>query len=286
MSTNKIALRTIQEFMTGYVPVYTPIYTLFLEKGLQYSQEVGQIDFRRVEAVGDVRGKHISPKSNSIQQVTVTEGSKVYNKYFIANQFICSDIQDQRGIEDVAVQVLDEHQIHADELFLYGEGSDNATVLNNGLFYSKDRNYVREASTEIAKLNRLNDLHAKIMVTAEEANRVAGRKVLFYYGDALRPVINSVYEGVAVPFKRALSEVLEDYTIIQIPKDATPTGANGWIIANLDQTKLHYSALPHVMSQGHNEEKMYVWTNFLLGSTMLEVTAKNGIIHQPVTLEA
>lgn len=286
MSTNKIALRRIEEFMQGYTPVYSPIYSLFLEKGQQYSQEVGRIDFRRVEAVGDIRGKHISPKSNSIHQITVTEGKKVFNKYFIANQFIHSDIQDARGIEDVAAQVLDEHQIHQDELFLFGEGTSANDVINNGLYHSADKNYVLENSTVIAKANRLQDLHAKVMVTAEEANRVAGRKVLIYYGDGIRPVFNSVYDGVAVPFKTALREVLEDYTIIQLPKDATPTGENGWIVANLDQVKLHYSALPQVLAQGHNEEKMYVWTNFLQGSTMLEVLARNGVIRQPATLEA
>lgn len=284
MSTNKIALRSIEEFMQGYTPVYAPIYTLFLPKGQQYSAEVGQIDFKRVETVGDIRGKHISPKSNSMHQVTVTEGKKVFNKYFIANQFIHSSIQDTRGIEDVAAQVLDEHQIQMDELFLLGEGTSAANVINNGLFHSADKNYVLEASVEIALANRLQDLHSKIMVTAEEANRVAGQKVLIYYGDGLRPLFNSVYEGSSVPFKTTLKEVLEDYTIIQLPKDATPAGQNGWLVANLDQTKLHYSALPQVLSQGHNEEKMYVWTNFFMGSCMLEVLAKGAITRQPATL--
>lgn len=285
MSTNKIALRTIEEFMSGYVPVYTPIYTLFLAKGQQYSHEVGKMDFRRVETVGDIRGKHISPKSNSMQQVTVTEGKKTFSKYFLANQFIHSDIQDARGVEDVAAQVLDEHQIHADELFLLGEGTAANNVVNNGLFHSADKNYVLEASVEIAAANRLSDLHSKMMVTAEEANRIAGQKVLIYYGDTLRPVINSIYEASSTPFKKALKEVLEDYTVIQLPKDATPAGQNGWMIANLDQTKLHYTALPQILAQGHNEEKMYVWTNFFLGSMMLEVIAKGGVIRQPVTFE-
>jgi hypothetical protein len=38
------------------------------------------------------------------------------------------------------------------------------------------------------------------------------------------------------------------------------------MIVNLDQVKLHYTALPKLKAQGVNEEKMYSWHNFIMGS--------------------
>ena len=75
MSTNHIALRSIEEFMSGYTPVYQPIYPLFLGKSQAYSEQAGKIDFKRVSTVGDIRAKHITPKDTEIQQIAATEAS-------------------------------------------------------------------------------------------------------------------------------------------------------------------------------------------------------------------
>lgn len=285
MATNKIALRSTEEFMSDYTPVYQPIYPLFLGKSQQYANEVGKLDFRRVEAVGDIRAKHITPKDTEIRQVSVMEGKKSFKKYFLANQFTLSQVQDRQGLEEVVAQVLDEHQIQADELFLLGEGSSAETVINNGLFHSADANYTLKSSVAIAVTDRLADLHAKMVSTCQDADQVAGRKVVVVYGTDILPLFNSIYSNSARPFKSVLAEVLGDnFSLVQLPKAATPAGKSGWIVANLDQCKLHYTALPQLLAQGHNEEKMYYWNNFIMGSMMLEVLAKDGIIHQPATL--
>jgi hypothetical protein len=285
MATNKIALRTVEEFMGGYTPVYNPIYPLFLGKSQQYAAEVGRLDFRRVNAVGDIRAKHVTPKDTEMRQVAVMEGKKSFRKYFLANQFTLSDFQDRQGVEDVVAQVLDEHHVQADELFLTGEGTSSSDVINNGLLYSADANYTLRSSTVIASTDsHLTDLHAKITASAVDADQVAGRKLLVVYGTAMAPVFNSVYSTSAAPFKRVLSDVLgSNYSTVMLPRASTPSGANGWVIANLDQTKLHYTALPSLLDQGNNAEKMYLWFNFLMGSMMLEVLAQNGVIHQPCT---
>jgi len=285
MSTNKIALRTVEEFMSDYTPIYQPLYPLFLGKSQQYSTETGKLDFRRVEAVGDIRAKHITPKDTEIRQVSVMEGKKSFKKYFLANQFTQSQVQDRQGLEEVVAQVLDEHQIQADELFLKGEGTSGSDVINNGLFYSADANYTLKSSVAVAVTDRLADFHAKVVATCQDADQVAGRKVVVFYGTDILPLFNGIYADAARPFKSVLAEVLGDnFSLVQMPKAATPAGVSGWIVANLDQCKLHYTALPQVLSQGHNEEKMYYWNNFLMGSMMLEVLAKDGIIHQPATL--
>ena len=71
-----------------------------------------------------------------------------------------------------------------------------------------------------------------------------------------------------------------------MPTAVTPAGVQGWIVVNLDQIKFHYTVLPNLKAQGVNDEKMYTWHNFLMGSCMVEVLAENGIIHQPATFEA
>ena len=284
MSTNKIALRSVEQFMSDYSPVYQPIYPLFLGKSQQYASEVGKLDFRRVQTVGDIRAKHLTPKDTEIRQVAVMEGKKTFKKYFLANQFQLSQYQDRQGVEEVVAQVLDEHQVQADELFMLGEGTSNGNMLNNGLFHSADSNYTLEASSEIPTTNRLHEFFTRVTSTASKADQVAGRKVICFYGNT-KPLLRSLFPTSDTLVKSALSEALgQNYSIVEIPDAPTPSAQNGWIVANLDQTKLHYTALPQLLDQGDNREKMYLWFNFMMGSMMLEVLAKDGIIRQPTTL--
>lgn len=286
MNTNKIALREVEEFMADYTPIYQPLYPLFLGRSTQYTREAGKLDFRRVRTIGDIRAKHVTPKDTEIRQVNVMEGKKAFKKYFLANQFTISDFQDRQGVEEIVSQVLDEHQVQMDELFLLGEGTSAGTVVNNGLFHSADPNYTLQSSAEIALSSRLYDLHSKVMTDAQIANQIGGRKVVIFYGSDILPLVNSLFPDAVRSFKAALQESLGgDYSIVEMPAASTPSGENGWIIANFDQCKLHYTALPQLMSQGANAEKMYLWHNFLMGSCMLEVLAKDAVIRQPTTLE-
>ncbi len=288
MTTNKVQLRTVEQFMADYVPIYQPIYPLFLGgKSQQYSREVGKLDFRRVETVGDVRAKHITPKDTELRQVSATERKKSFKKYFLANQFTLSNFQDRQGVEEVVAQVLDEHQLQMDEMLLLGEGTSASDVLNNGLYYSADSNYTLENSVEIDSPTRLYDFHNKVIATAQKADQVAGRKMIMFYGTSVLPLFNSVYDTAVKAWKVALGEVLgPNFSFVQMPAAATPGGANGWLVANMDQCKLHYTELPQLLDQGENREDMYLWFNFLMGSLSLEVLAKNGVIRQPATLEA
>lgn len=282
--TNKVVLRSVEEVMADYVPVYQPLYPLFLGKSQSYSEQVGQMTFKRLEAVGDIRAKHISPKDTEIKQLGAKEGSKVFKKYFLANQYTQSSLQDREGIEDVVAQVLDEHQRQMDDLFLLGEGTSASTMSNNGLFWSNDVNYQLETSDEIASTGgHLPGLHDNIIAQVQVANKIAGRKALIVYGSTALAKFNSIYSTAPVPFKKVLGEVLTGYNMVEMPSDVTPSGTNGYIIANLDQVKLHYTALPSLKDQGVNDEKMYAWHNFLMGSCMLEVLAQKAVIRQPLT---
>ena len=288
--TNKVQLRTVEEFMSDYESVYQPIYPLFMSKAQEYSAEVGKLEFRRVDTVGDIRAKHITPKDTEMAQVSVAEGKKTFKKYFFGNQYRQSVWQDRQGVEDVNKQVLDENQKLQDELFLLGEGTSASTMVNNGLFWSNDANYRLEASIEIDKgtaEDHLKDLHTQIMETVAIADQIAGRKLLIIYGETACSKYDSLYSNTDAPFKEVLAKVLgANWSVVKLPSAVTPTSTNGWIAANMDQVKLHHTLLPQILNQGINDEKGYVWTNFALGSMMLEVLVDDAIIRQPCTFEA
>ena len=285
MATNKLVLRTIIELMQDYVPTYTPIYPLLLGKSQAWAEEVGQIQFKRLTSVGDLRGKHITPKDTEMKQVSVSEGMKVFKKYFLANQFTQSALQDRNQVEDVIKQVLDEYHVHQDELVMFGEGTSTLTdVVNNGLFWSNDPNYDLESVVDIEGngVDPLVSLHALVMASARQADTVAGRKVIIFYGDDVVPYFDGIFAQHQQAFKKVLADTLSpNYSLMKVPPNLTTQSESGWLVVNLDQVKLHYTQLPQLKAQGINEEKMYVWSNFLMGSTMVECMAQKAIIHQP-----
>lgn len=291
MNTGMINLESVEQFMADYVPVYQPIYPLLLSNSQAYSEQVGELKFKRVETVGDIRAHRVTPKDTEIKQIAVTKGEKKFHKYFLANQFRISDLQDKSGVSEIVARVLDEHQKQMDELALLGEGTAANNVLNNGLYWSADANYVLESSAELAlgtAADHLRDMHAKIMASITKADSVAGRKVLMVYGSTAVEKFNSLYSNTDRPFREVLASVAgpKGYSLAEMPQDVTPDSANGWIIFNQDQVKLHYTALPALKKQGINDEGMYSWHNFMMGSCMVEVLASKGIIRQPVTFAA
>lgn len=285
--TNKVVLKTVEQYMDDYVPVYQPLYPQLLSAGTArlHPEVVGQHEFRRVEAVSDLRGKRYTPKDTVMQQIAVNETKKPYKKYFLANQFIISQLQDQEGTESVIRQVLDEQNKQMDELVLYGEGTSNSTMLNNGLYWSNDPYFLEESSTAIASSERLSDFHNKVITTANKADVVAGRKLILFYGASILPLYDSLYSSTQIAWKQALQDVLgENFSLMKMPTDITLNGAGGWIVVNLDQVVMHYCKPPMLDARGSNDEMKYNWFNFLMGSTMVECIAKNAIIKQPATL--
>ena len=284
--TNKIVLRSVEEFLTGYKPAYNPILPLFLDNAIQYTVEAGKVSFQRAETVGDLRARLLTPKDTEIHQIHSKEGSKVFKKYFMGAQYIQSQLQDTRGYEDVVAQVLDEHNKQADELLMSAEGTDNASVKNNGLFYSGDANYVSKASYQVAKDtngNHFADLYQKMMSILEESNDVDGEKLILVYGSNMVAKYNGLLPATEQAFSKVFGDATEGVVKARIPNAIIPTGTNGFIVVNRQQVKLHYTTLPKIDGQGINEEKKYAWTNFLMGSSMLEVLAYSGVIHQPLT---
>lgn len=291
MPTNKIVLKEVDQFMADFVPTYQPLYSLFLRNSVKYNEEVGVLNFKRLEAVGDIRNRRYTPKDTDMKQISVTEKAKIFHKYFYASQYTQSTLQDLDRTEDVTRQVLDEHNKHMDEILVKGEGTSNSDVVNNGLFWSGDSNLVVNSSAELdtdADANGAIALHAKVMEVAETAGVISGNKVVIYYGSNIIPIANGLFASSPSSVKQAIQESLgAGYErSVNLPSSLTPASNHGFMIVNLDQVKLHYLTLPKLAAQGVNEEKMYSWHNFLMGSCMLELLAPGAVIKQPLTVEA
>lgn len=286
MATNKVVLRTVEEFMAGYTPVYQPFYPLLLGNSQAYAEEVGKINFHRLEAVGDIRAKHITPKDTEIRQIAVRDSSKTFKKYFLANQYVQSALQAREDVEGIVAQVLDEHQKQMDDLVLLGEGTSASTMINNGVYWSNDSNYLLRNSDEIANApDTQEELFERIMETWALAQDLAGQKVLVAYGSTMLAKLDSLIPDQPVTVRKLVEDSI-DGKIVRLPSAVTPSSANGLMVLNPSQVKLHYTALPSLKSQGVNDEKMYSWHNFLMGSSMVEVLAYAGIVRQPLTFEA
>lgn len=284
--TNKIITKTVEEFMSGYTPGYTPIMPLLLSNGKaqQYAVEAGVNDFKRVETIGDIRSRRVGPKTTELFQINAKEGKKSFKKYFFGSQFIQSGLQDSRGYEDIVGRVLDEHNKQSDEIFLFGDGTSNLNVENNGLYYSSDVNYTTKASAAIPATDaHLTGLYSKLAEIIEDADDTDGQKLVLIYGATARAKWNAMFSATQKSLSSVVAEAFASVEFNKLPKSVTPTGANGFLVINLAQIKVHYTVLPSIRKQGYNDEKDYAWTNFIMGSSMVEVLAKDGIIHQPLT---
>lgn len=287
--TNKIVLRSVDEFLMGFKPTYIPIMPLFMGKATAYTIEEGKINFNRLEAIGDLQSKLHGAKDSTIHQIHAREGKKIFSKYFLGSQYRQSQLQDSKGYEDVVAQVLDEHNKQSDSLLVAGGGTSDGSVVNNGLLFSGDSNYVGKSSYEVQKdsnADHLADFYQKIVSICQDADDVDGRKVVMLYGDTVIAKYNSLFVENKASFAKTLSDALPQVTFLKMPKAITPAGQAGFLNVNMDQVHLHYTLLPTVRAQGINEEMMYAWTNFLMGSCMLEVLASGGVTRQPITFEA
>lgn len=289
--TNKIVLKTVEETMNDFVPVYPSFMSLFLAGAQFYEETVGSVKLNRVEAVGDIRMRRITPKDTEIKQISVGPSQKIFNKYYDAIQYVISYLQgyEEAEVQSINNQVLDENFKLNDERFLYGDGTAANNVMNNALYWSADPNYVLKTSIEIKKgtdADYLSDLIAQMGATITELNNVAGRKMIAVYGTKANAKLSGLFKASNSPFRKIFEEAYPGVELVSIPSSVQPAGdTSGWIGINMDQIQVRATTLPKLSGQGDNDEKMYTWHNYMTGSSMVDVKSLGGIIRQPVTFE-
>jgi len=284
--TSKIVLREVDEFLADFVATYSPIMPGFLVGGSQYTMEVGKINFRRLQTDGNLDAMLLSPKDTEMTQIQSRESKKIFSKYFLGAQYVQSQLQDRQGYEVVLAETLNHLNLQNDKLFMFGGGTQPSDVINNGLFYSQDANYTLKTSYEVlagSTSDHLKDLYSKIIQVYNEADEVNGQKTVLVYGSTMINKYSGIFAESSVPFLRTLQEALPGVRIEKMPTSLTPAGQNGFMVVNVPQIKVHYTVIPQIISQGVNDEKLHAWTNFALGSSMVDVKAKDGIVKQPLT---
>lgn len=283
--TNKIVLRTNEEFLSDFKPLYTPIWPLLINNGagVKHSMEVGQTSFRETKTIGDIRNRRIDPKSTEVHQIHSTEGVKTFHKYFDASQYIQSSLQDTKGYETVKGQALDEHNLQFDEMLMDGGG------INNGLIVSSDANHTTNSSYEIKKDaggKYFADMYDKMSEVLEAANRLQGDKLVFVMGDKTIKNFNSLSSTTDTPLSKLIQDAFPEFSFNKMSDRLNAAGREGLLIVNLDQIRVNYIYTPAIDGEGVNEEKRYIWTNFLSGSSMVDVRNKGGVTYQPFTFQA
>jgi hypothetical protein len=287
MATNKLVLRDVDQVMADFKPIYTPIFPLFQAGGVKHQLEVGKLNFKRMEAVSDIRSKHVTPKDTVLHQIVAKEGTKTFKIYPFASQFVQSMLQDSAQNEDIIRQVLDEQWKHMDDLLLLGEGTADNNVVNDGLFWNGQDYHVTESSVELDTDQDVEiSLYQQVQASAVDADQIDGEKLIIFYGANVLPLYRGLFAASSRTFKSVLSESLPNYRHMELPEAVTPASSHGYLVVNLSQVKLHYSEVPQLFAQGVNEEKMHVWRNFLMGSCMVDVLANGAILKQPLTIEA
>lgn len=286
MATNLIISQTSLEFLSGYTPVYSPIYPLFTSGGptqsQQYALEACERTIRRAVALGDIRTKRYSPKDTEVKHFNAGSADKVFKAYMNVVRFTHSVFQDATGVPDILSQALEEHQKAQDELLFFGDGATDGTQINNGLYFSSDVNYVKESSSSLAASGQLLAFHQTVVSEARAVN-VGGKRSILFYGDSCLAALDSIHDFGGGAVVATLEDVLgNEFDFIRSPKGLTPSGDNGILIINHAQVKTNYVTEPVIMDQDTDRKEMQAWANFVQGSMMVDVTAPGGIRKLPL----
>lgn len=281
MSTNLIISQTSQEFLSGYTPIYSPIYPLFTQNGQQYALQAAERTLRRAVALGDIRTKRYSPKDTEVKHFNAGPQDKVFKAYLNVVRFTHSIFQDASGVPDILSQALEEHQKAQDELLYFGDGATDGAQINNGLYFSSDANYVKESSSSLSATNQLELFHQAV-VSEARAVSVGGERSIIFYGDTCLAALDSLHASGGGTVLGNLIEVLSDFNLIRSPKGLTPSGENGILVVNHAQVKTHYVTEPVILDQDTDRKEMQAWANFVQGSMMVDVAAPGGIRKLPL----
>lgn len=278
-ATNKPVIKTSEEFAEGYSPVYSPIYPLFLSgaHAVAYERVEGKHTVKGVEALGDMFAKKFTAKDTLKHQLHGKATSFQFDKNFYLAEYKTGKNQSTEGDQSLVNEFLDNQNVLLDQLLLFGDEG------NQGLYTNNSSNYVTEGA--IANIDPANkrEFFEAITATADEADKLAGSKILMLYGETTRKLWRAgLFEtGVASVRDRLMTALGPEYTPIVLPSQVTPM-AEGWMIINLNQIKVHHHGAPW-MEPGEDASARKRFVHFLIGSVGVELKQVGAIIKQEVT---
>lgn len=278
-ATNKPILRTAQEFAEGYSPVYPAIYPVFLSGSHSklYERVEGQQTVKGVEAIGDMVAKKFSSKDTLIHQLHGKEKSFSFDKNFYLAEYKTGINQSTEGDATLVQEFIDNQNVALDNLLLFGDEN------NQGLHTNNSSNFVTESPISSIDPDDPNAFFQAIMATAEEADKLAGSKILMLYGTTTRKLWRAglFSTGQASIQENLLRSLGSEYTPMLMPSQVTPN-QEGWLIINLNKIMVHNHGAPW-MEMGEDLPRRLRFKHFLTGSVGVELKQYGAIIKQVVT---
>lgn len=281
-ATNKPIVRTAEEFAAEYSPVYPAIYPAFLTgaHSKPYERVEGTQKVKGVEAIGDMIAKKFSAKDTLIHQLHGKATEFNFDKNFYLAEYKTGINQSTEGDPQLVAEFLDNQNVKLDQLLLYGDEG------NQGLYTNSSNYYVSESAIGSIDPSNKNEFFEAIMATAEEADKLAGSKVLMLYGETTRKLWRAglFSTGVASVQANLMTALGSEYTPMLMPSQVAPN-AEGWLVINMNKIRIHNHGAPW-MEPGEDAPRRLRYVHFLIGSVGVELMQTGAIIKQEVTAYA
>jgi hypothetical protein len=278
-ATNKPILRTAEEFASDYSPVYPAIYPAFLSgaQAKAYERVEGTQKVKGVEAIGDMIAKKFSSKDTLIHQLHGKENEFNFDKNFYLAEYKTGINQSAEGDPALVAEFIDNQNVKLDQLLLFGDEG------NQGLYTNNSAKYITETPISSIDASDKNAFYEAIMGTAEEADKMAGSKVIMFYGEVTRRLWRAglFSTGQASVQSNLMSALGSEYTPLLMPSQIAPN-AEGWMVINMNKIKVHHHGAPW-MEPGEDLPRRLRYVHFLIGSVGVELMQSGAILKQAVT---
>ncbi|MDR2426830.1 MAG: hypothetical protein LBD46_06620 [Endomicrobium sp.] len=292
MATDKIYTeQEIIEINNAFTPQYRPFYML-LKAGKVYNEKPGAITFKERGILGDKKAADVLAQDTEIKHIAVGEKpEKKYLKILKGAEYAVSTFQDNSNAQKVDNEILDEYNKQLDSEAFTGEGTSNATVKNNGLFYSKDPDFVDKGAAA-AFPTTFADRKAFIKNLAKESadGSGGGLKRIVLLGSKLPAIFGDVIgSGTATFADLLMSGRLSGEPPIEVvvpPAEINTTLGNvdAILVIDYENVLLNHGLLPQVYQRGTEARKNLTWTQYFFNSVMIEVAKKAALIKQLLTI--
>ncbi|MDR3243814.1 MAG: hypothetical protein LBT79_03600 [Elusimicrobiota bacterium] len=294
MATDKIYKdEDIIEANGLYEPQYHPFF-LLLKEGKVYDEKIGNITFKRRGLVGDKKAASIIAQDTEIKHVSVGEKApKRYMKMVRGSEYAVSGLQDNGDASSVDAEVLDAFNKQLDFEIFAGEGTDNASVKNNGIFFSQDSNFIDKGDVKPFPSDVDGaKLFVKNLAIESADNSGGGLKRIVLLGSRLPGIFDKLVPGTS----DNLASVINKNTlsgqppieILVVPREINEAIGNIDAILCIDYENvvLNRGLLPQIWKKGFDDRANENWTQYLYNSAMVDVVKKAALIKQLVSIAA
>jgi hypothetical protein len=267
----ELSLRTPEELRENFVPTYNPFFAL-LTNTQQHEIVNQKVNIRTAETVGDTHARKIGLNDTERKQVISHKKTKTFNKEFYAIKYIIPDKQGLDDYQDVVNKVVNDNLRDLDyEVY---RGTDN-----NGILISSDPNWKLNGILQANDINSSYEAIYNALVQAEQATG-NGAKLVAPYG-GFRKVLNRFNADENDTYLNIIKRQFPAVVFAETPSNLVLPADSGFIVIARDFVKFHYTLTPRAVSNGHNDEDEYTWTNIQYGTGNVDCIAPESILVQP-----